>query len=401
LSPPSSASNSDLIVTHTHLVSRANRLFARLADCGTQRDTAGNRKLLFSHYASLVLLSFFNPALQTLRGLQQASTLKSVQRRLGVGRTSLGSLSESSRVFDPELLVPLVQELLAEHDGGRHGPGPRRHIPEGIPPELVRKLLAVDGSTLRALPRMVTPVGKLHLQFQVLHGLPEQFQVLPHDAADERDVLRTALQAGRIYLADRGYERYALYNQIVAAQSDYVIRGQARAAEVIESRPLSSEAAGARILEDAVVRLNVGERRGATAVVDHPIRRLTIAKRDQGRARTDRPQNDDVVILYTNRLDVAAEVVAAMYEVRWSIELFFRFLKQMLGLRRLFAFQTEAGAIQVYCAMIAGLLMSQITGGRVTQTEFRLLQFYLQGWADEEELLAGLEKLRQQQTNTS
>src|SRR6202000_1406410 len=86
-------------VTHTRLVSRANQLFACLADCGTERDRAGNRKLLFSHYASLVLLSFFNPALQTLRGLQQASELRSVQKRLGVGRTSIGSLSESSRIF--------------------------------------------------------------------------------------------------------------------------------------------------------------------------------------------------------------------------------------------------------------------------------------------------------------
>lgn len=391
-----SSADSPLIVTHTRLVGRANQLFSRLADCGTERDTAGNRKLLFSHYASLVLLSFFNPALRTLRGLQQASEFKSVQKRLGVGRASLGSLSESSRIFDPDLLVPLVQEILAEHVG-QQGPGPHRRIPDGIPPELVRKLVAVDGSVLQALPRMIDPVCKLHLQFQVLHGLPERFGVLPHegvDAADERDVLSVSLTAGRIYLADRGYERYALYNRIVAAKSDYVIRGQARLAEVIEARPLLADAVAARVIEDAVVRLNVGERQAKTALIDHPIRRITIAKRVQGRSRNDRPQNDAVVILYTNLIGVPAEVIAAMYELRWTIELFFRFLKQILGLKRLFAEQSEAGAIQVYCAIIAGLLMSQLTGGRVTMSEYRLIQFYLQGWADDEELLAGLEKLR-------
>ena len=389
-------------VVHTRLVARANQLFARLADCGTERDTAGNRKLLFSHYASLVLLSFFNPAFRTLRGLQQASELRAVQKRLGVGRTSLGSLSESSRIFDPDLLVPLVHEILAEHlgqSGSPMGPGPHRRIPDGIPPELVRKLVAVDGSVLQALPRMIDPVCKLHLQFEVLRGLPEQFTVIPHDAADERDVLSVSLTSGRIYLADRGYERYALYNRIVAAKSDYVIRGQARLAEVIEARPLSADAVAARVIEDAVVRLNVGERQAKTALIDHPIRRITIAKKDRGRSRTDRPQNDAVVILYTSLIDVPAEVIAAMYELRWCIELFFRFLKQMLGLRRLFAEQSDAGAIQVYCAIIAGLLMSQITGGRVTMSEYRLIQFYLQGWADEEELLAGLEKLRRRNTS--
>lgn len=387
------------VVVQTRLVARANQLFARLAECGTERDTAGNRKLLYSHYASLVLLSFFNPALQTLRGLQQASALKSVQKRLGVGRTSLGSLSESRHIFDPDLLVPLVQEILAEHGGSRTGPGPKRRIPEGIPPELVRKLVAVDGSVLQALPRMIEPVCKLHLHFQVLRGLPEQVTVIPHDAADERDVLTGSLVAGRIYLADRGYERYALYNRIVATKSDYVIRGQARPAEVIEARPLAAAAREARVIEDAVVRLNVGERRSNTAIIDHPIRRITIAKKDRGRSRNDRPQNNDVVILYTSLIDVPADVIAAMYELRWSIELFFRFLKQVLGLKRLFTLQSESGAIQVYCAIIAGLLMSQLTGGRVTMTEFRLIQFYLQGWADEDELLAGLEKLRLRNTS--
>ena len=246
---------------------------------------------------------------------------------------------------------------------------------------------------------MVEPVCKLHLQFQVLHGWPVQATVLPPDAADERDVLTGSLTAGRIYLADRGYERYALYNRIVASKSDYVIRGQARPAVVIETRPLSATAREARVREDAVIRVNVGERRPNTAIVDHPLRRITIAKKERGRSRNDRPQNNDVVILYTNLIDVPADAIAAMYELRWSIELFFRFLKQILGLKRLFTLQSESGAIQVYCAIIAGLLMSQLTGGRVTMTEFRLIQFYLQGWADDDELLAGLEKVKQPNTS--
>src|SRR5258706_552341 len=76
------------------IVARANKLFGRLRKAGTERDTAGNRRLLYSHYASLVLLSLFNPAMQSLRGIQEASQLKKVQKRLGTGRVSLGSLSE-------------------------------------------------------------------------------------------------------------------------------------------------------------------------------------------------------------------------------------------------------------------------------------------------------------------
>ena len=70
-------------VQRLRLIKRAHRLFDHLHDAGVKRDKAGNRTLLYSHYASLVLLSMFNPAMQTLRGLEEASKLKKVQQKLG------------------------------------------------------------------------------------------------------------------------------------------------------------------------------------------------------------------------------------------------------------------------------------------------------------------------------
>src|SRR6187402_673286 len=79
-------------------------LLQELHDVGCQRDRAGNRKLHYDQYGVLVLLFLFSPVMRSLRSLQQASTLKKVQRKLGVTRTSLGSLSEATDVFDPERL---------------------------------------------------------------------------------------------------------------------------------------------------------------------------------------------------------------------------------------------------------------------------------------------------------
>jgi len=386
-------------VQRLRIVARANDLFARLRDAGCERDTAGNRKLLYSHYASLILLSLFNPAMQTLRGLQSASEFRRVQKKLGTGRVSLGSLSESCRVFDPELLVPLIQELLAGLPTSNPGPGPRRTIPDAIPHDLARRLVAADGSTLAALPHIVrasTGGGpwKLHLQFRPLSGRPGAMHIAREYDAHELDVLADALAPDTVYLADRGYAQYALFNRIVAAGSDYVIRGQDRPAAVVEERPLSDAARVARVVSDARVTLNLTKTSAAT--IDHPIRRIVIAKRDRGRVRTDR-SNADEVILFTSLLDPPAEAIAALYELRWSIELFFRFLKQVLGLKRLFSDKREAVAIQVYCAVIASLLMAQAVGGRVTMDAFRMLNFYLQGWADEDELLDFLSKQRERE----
>ena len=51
-------------------------LFERLHEVGCERDTAGNRDLHFDEYCCLVLLFFFNPIVDSLRALQQASELK-------------------------------------------------------------------------------------------------------------------------------------------------------------------------------------------------------------------------------------------------------------------------------------------------------------------------------------
>ena len=90
-------------------------------------------------------------------------------------------------------------------------------------------------------------------------------------------------------------------------------------------------------------------------------------------------------------------MIAALCERRGSIELFFRFLKQVPGLKRLFSDKPEAVAIQVYCAVIASLLLAQAVGGRVTMDAFRMLSFYLRCWADEKELLDFLSKLRERE----
>ena len=377
---------------HLRLLQRTRKLFARLSAVGTARDSAGNRTFLYSHYASLVLLSQLNPALTTLRSLQEASALRVVQKRLGVKRVSLGSLAESCRVFDPALLVPIVGELLEQLPARQAAPGPRRHVSAVIPEALAARLVAVDGSALEVLPQIVRGVAeqrwKLHLEFRPLTGRDWSPRVLP-ETVDERDVLLGRLRKDCVYLADRGYERYGLFNAIVRAGSDYVIRGQIRAMAVVQERPVSAAARAARVLRDELVQAQPQRPKRGVEYVDHPLRRIVIAGA-QGRPRSDRPRSDEV-ILYTNMLDVPAEVLAAVYTLRWSIELFFRFLKHLLGCEHLISGKEEGVAIQVYCALIASLLLAQVTQGRVTRSQFRLITLYLQGWAQEDELLAGLQ----------
>lgn len=70
-------------------------LLQRLPDDTCERDTSNNRKLSYDQYGTLMLLYFFNPIATSLRGLQQASELKNVQKK----RT------EETRLCSPERMV--------------------------------------------------------------------------------------------------------------------------------------------------------------------------------------------------------------------------------------------------------------------------------------------------------
>ena len=380
------------VIEGTKYLAHIYSLMDRLAPAGCERDVAGNRQLHFSQYAGLILLGMFNPTLQSLRGLSEASRLRKVQQALGGPRASLGSLSESVRVFDPLLLEPIFQELFARLPA-KLTSGASTATSGQIPLELIQRLTAVDGSALRALPQIVGAVGtnrgakwRLHLQFEVHREIPEFATLTPDETGgddDERSVLSRNLRHGRLYILDRGYERYTLFNDIVAARSDYVCRVQHRSLKVTETRELSPAAHEARIISDEIVTL---------PGVTHSVRRIIIQKAAQGRRRTDK-SNSDKIVLLTNQLDVPAEIIAALYELRWSIELFFRFFKHVLGCRHLLSHKPEGVMIQVYCALIAALLMALTLGESIGRRGFELICLFMQGWAEEDELLDGLRRL--------
>jgi hypothetical protein len=382
-------------------------LLARLHDAGCARDTAGNRALHYDHYCLLLLLALFNPTLRSLRALQQASTLKKVQRQLGCPRTSLGSLSEAVAVFDPSRLEGIIAALLQEV------PRARSLHPGQIP----QVLTAVDGSVVRTLASLAaaaylkdkngqTHCGwRFHTHFEVERGVPVRMDVTTAantGKGEEKQQLRQHLGPDRCYVLDRWYAEFRLWNAIVAAGSSYVcrIRDNSNLSAVQEERPVSAAAQQAGVLRDVVVTLGASHKPAARP--DHAVRVVLVQstphKKTGGRkGGTAGPSSDGILRIATNLVGVPAEVIAAIYKHRWLIELFFRFFKHLLGCRHLFSQQPAGIQIQAYCAIIACLLLNLWTGGRPTLRTYEMLCLYFQGWADLGELTAHLEKLRQEQ----
>ena len=82
------------------------------------------------------------------------------------------------------------------------------------------------------------------------------------------------------------------------------------------------------------------------------------------------------------------------YRKRWQNELYFRWIKCVLGCGHWLAESPRGAAIQIYLALIASVLLQLYTGRRPNQRMMELVRFYLLGWASGEELTKGLEHYR-------
>jgi hypothetical protein len=370
------------------LIKPLRKLLRQIHQAGTERDRAGNRKFFYDQYLALLLLYFFNPALTSMRAMQNASNWAKVRKQLGIPRVSLGSLSEAPQVFDPALVRPIFKELAALA---------RPHLP-GREAEALANLTAVDGSVFAALPRMAWALWmdeqhrgvKLHLQFHAAKGVPGDALLTPA-ACSEPAALKAMLEAGRLYVCDRGYASFELFRSVLDAGSSLIVRVKDDITlHVQEERPISAAAAQAGVVRDVILkRLGTSHHKD---VVGQSMR-LVIVRVEDRHGKTNE------LWLVTDRLDLDADLVAIAYRYRWSIELFFRWLKCILGSRHLVSHHENGVTLQLYAALIVSLLIAIRTGAKPNKRTFETIQFYLLGWVSDDEFAEYLDRLANPRTN--
>lgn len=383
-------------------------LFQRLHEVGCGRDTAGNRQLHFDEYAALVTFRLFNPLITSMRSLQRALEMPKVAGRLGIKRFSLGSFSEAPAVFQPERLKEIIAELTAE---ARPLLGNPAHGDERLS-ALSHALTMVDGTMINALPSLAQAAAdgtcyatsadgtrryawRLHLQLELGVPWPTRIDVTGASKAGEYGearVLGRTLEAGRCYVDDAAYADYGLFEEIVKAGSSYVsrMRENATVKDPSEERPLSPEASAAGIVRDVIVWP-----RGIDAA---PVRLLFLKVTPRRRRTRKIPgarygcHYSDKLVIATSLLGLPAELVALIYQMRYTVELFFRFLKGMLGMRHLVSQRKEGVQIQAYCAIIACLMTFLWTNRRPNKAMMETLNWYMLGLATVEDVIRFLNK---------
>jgi len=390
---------------HFRKLRKVARLLSFLHHSGCERDKAGNRELHFDDYVLLILLWMFNPMIDSMRTLLRVASLPQVRQKLGIRRFSLGSFSESCRLFDPAMLMRVVEQLAGElHPVGR----------QEMFKDLPGVLTLVDGTALRTLRSIVeamwlpgtdgkdehrTHAWKLHLHFDVDHHIPTQWDLTDARGeadSDEKSVLRRGLAPGHAYVFDRGYAQFTLFNDINRIGSGYVCRLKDNSVpDVVRDRPLSKKDIEAGVISDQIIRLGAGSKPAARP--DHLIRLVCVRctphrKRGKTAGGTSGPPSDGILRIATNLLDAPAHVIAFLYEHRWTLEVFIRFFKQILGCRHLLSTKREGIEIQIYAAIICCMMVNIVTGRKPDKWMLTLMSLYLAGWAGDDDVLRELNR---------
>jgi Transposase DDE domain len=331
------------------------------------------RKFFADDYFSLLLFSLFNPALKSTRALCHASGRFERMREVCSRPVSIASFSEGQHAFDPEILASLLRDVAKEAAGRSEFGDPRVR-------EAVKSLTAVDGTVLRAVNRMAWCfVGchgsavKLHLHFSVFDQAPADWTITP-DRVCERKTLKHQLKPGAFYVADRLYGHdYAFMNLLTRKKADFVFRISETAIRIGVSaqRPLSERDQAAGVVSDRMEQLGDQQKYPALRVVE-------IHSAGQR------------FLLATNRHDLPADLIGEIYRYRWQIELFFKWFKTILGCGHWMAESPRGVAIQLYCALIASLLLMMGTAKRPTKRQMEAITLYFSGFVTEEELVREL-----------
>ena len=360
--------------------------------------THGNRCFCYDPLGIALLLAFFNPARHSLRRIEDVFDLPAVRRFFDSGRAPKSTVADAQRLFDPELLRPIFEDLkqrtsLQPHDARLD--------------ELTQPLTAVDGSFFTVAARIawaiynrksdagargprhqtgrrgLTTKGNVraHVHFDIQRVVPEHF-TLTGGQTSETSQLRRALPPEHCYILDRGFQAYALLGEIIQTHSDFVVRLRKSArGTVLEARPLTAADLAAGVVSDTLVQ--VGWREDQTA--DLPaLRRVEVAVPDQ----------DEPLVLLTSCLDLPAEMIALLYRHRWQIELFFRWLKCMAHLSHFYSESPQGMTLQLYVTLIATLLIALETGARPSVYDYSLMSLVMAGLAPLEQALAQAAKRR-------
>jgi hypothetical protein len=235
----------------------------------------------------------------------------------------------------------------------------------------IRNLKIIDSSTIRLFSDILRGVGrnpldgsrkkggiKVHTLMDAFSGVAEFVRITAAKEHDRNFLYHIKLMANSWIVFDKGYNPFRQFAKWTEQKIWFVTRMRENAVfhvlKVIADKTKKKNAKG--VLKEQYITVGY---KGEESADRLKLRRITF-KADDGK----------IYVFMTNNFSLAADQIALIYKNRWMIELLFKQIKQNFPLRYFWGESENAIKIQVYCVLIAQLLMVVIRKIAKTKKSF-------------------------------
>jgi hypothetical protein len=219
--------------------------------------------------------------------------------------------------------------------------------------ELENTTYALDSTTIDlclslfpwALFRTTKSAVKMHTLLDLRGNIPSFIHISDGKLGDVNVLDILVLEAGAIYVMDRGYLDFARLYVMPQAQAFFVTRAKSNTRLQRVYSAAVDRSTG--IICDQTIALT-----GATSRKDYPEHLRRIRFKD--------PETDKTLVLLTNNVTLPAATLCALYKARWQVELFFKWIKQHLRIKKFYGNSENAVKSQIWIAVSVYVLVAII-----------------------------------------
>jgi len=306
--------------TKDHLISM---LFCSFAKCSSLREVSG--------------------AMLGLSGKTKHFQLNHIPKK--------STLSDANKRRDANVFGSIYNELLKKYG---------HLISDSRIKDVINKQVEIiDSSTISLFKDILKCVGrnpqngkkkggiKLHSVINVDEAVPKMVWFSSAATHDHMLLDKLKHDSNTIYVFDKGYNDYKAFEKFSLSQTGFVTRIKDNAVYETVTDSEIDDSIHSGVEKDEIIEIQVKNDNGTTPL---KLRRVQFYDRVLKRRFE----------FLTNLFAMRADLIAAIYKLRWQIELLFKQLKQNFPLKYFLGDNENAIKIQIYCALIANLLMTVV-----------------------------------------
>ena len=299
--------------------------------------------MLFSSFAKCTSLREVSGAMLGLAGKTKHFQLKHIPKK--------STLGDANGRRDSDVFGKIYNKLFVKYG----------HVfSDSRIKEVINKQIEIfDSTTISLLKDILKCVGrnpengkkkggiKVHTVINVDQPVPKLIWFTEAAKHDHILLEKLKMDSNTIYVFDKGYNDYKAFKRFSEHKTGFVTRIKDNAVyEILETNDIP-EHLHSGVLEDKIIEVTVKEDKIESKLKIRKVRFY------------DRVLKREFEFI-TNLFEMRADLVAAIYKLRWQIELLFKQLKQNFPLKYFLGDNENAIKIQIYCALIANLLMTVI-----------------------------------------